>query len=1170
MADTIDISKYLDRPDLSRLSQLQAQLRQKPALGFCGAGMSIPVGFPSWRQLLKLFLQYIVNNSDARIPSDLQLAINSKDPMLLPESFKVLKGFITEELYMDFLKQTFSRFVDIDYSFEYELLAKIPIRLWITTNYDNCLIDALCASMGKSISVIDTIPFDKLLDGDTLLPEVVYWHGQIQNPNSIVLTSEDYQAVYFSRQNASVQLKGLAAFPILFIGYSLNEEELNSHFRSLNAILNGSIAKKFAILPKAADDNSSLVQIHTTRLSTMGITPIYYKQYGPSDHKGREILLNSLISRNCIENVDTEIRLSWRDSFDYYTLRTALKQVHQESRAQIRLKKCNFDMNQIVVSIAEPDQRAEFTSIISKHSILHIGEAAPVVHNLEKTQTEIKVKEKPETQIEIEGDTWNLSASRDVLTSSSILNESDFQEIAPGENFVQNVKLDSELKYKATAHAQALCKAKTISESTTALQKPLMGIDLHYSISDLFHPYITWKPGSPVLHCYIYYREYHDNSYSDPVEITIIGTGITWMRRQLENVAYFASLVLDDPKNTLLITNNLIHISTINYVKKSQNRSHNLIQRILSSVSKPDSDFLHEFITSNINPIQGIVSALKKLNSSNGMLKIFDYPYRNITEYKGILRKQIAMMESQTAPVLIKPRENNPAVSCFEIPDYPFLDRGVLKLTLSIDVIKTDIFRELCDSFYREMLENIAADIERRMEFYRSKIDSLENEHQWFKKLPQEEQDKIPDVKTNIMLDKDLGIDILIEESYISAKKYYLDNIPNYLIPDHKKELNRLTEEAKPLERILNEKSLPFEQLCISRLFDCALRGQKPMVKKQTTRLFDSWVELVSPMLELEITNVFKEKGFDIHDSIKNGVIDIKIDEKSNKLDVYFYIVIDSTRNTIVVDKKRRTLALFDILDSVKKVPAPIDLRQDMFLKRYSQGIKDIKQLNDMRNELYKNPGYIGFVCEFIRSVIPNAFKYSDIKEIVKPKAQAAVAAQLYNQLEIQNCQFSARAVLAPENEFVVPPGKALILAYINCIDHNLDPFSTLKKLRCTTVKPFDIPIEIFTRFKQAEKQNKNMVNSFLEFKTVPNDELEDLSNAERAVYKIETVLEGIKIFNQLSQSLKYIRPDGDSLERIFYLVSDAFESIYKSVYYPLMPGVARIQSILLGKPLEK
>ena len=143
MADTIDISKYLDSPDLNRLSQLKAQLKQKPALGFCGAGMSIPVGFPSWRQLLKLFMQYIVNNSDARIPSDLQLAINSKDLMLLSESFKVIKGFITEELYKDFLKQTFSRFVDSDYSFEYELLAKIPIRLWITTNYDNCLIDAI-------------------------------------------------------------------------------------------------------------------------------------------------------------------------------------------------------------------------------------------------------------------------------------------------------------------------------------------------------------------------------------------------------------------------------------------------------------------------------------------------------------------------------------------------------------------------------------------------------------------------------------------------------------------------------------------------------------------------------------------------------------------------------------------------------------------------------------------------------------------------------------------------------------------------------------------------------------------------------------------------------------------------------------------------------------------
>lgn len=100
-------------------------------------------------------------------------------------------------------------------------IARLPVSVIITTNWDRLLDDALSDAGKQVTTVVDDyeVAFSNL--GDVLL---VKMHGSIERPHSIVLTERDYQE-FFERLPSLVDtlLYFFATRTFLFVGYSLSD-----------------------------------------------------------------------------------------------------------------------------------------------------------------------------------------------------------------------------------------------------------------------------------------------------------------------------------------------------------------------------------------------------------------------------------------------------------------------------------------------------------------------------------------------------------------------------------------------------------------------------------------------------------------------------------------------------------------------------------------------------------------------------------------------------------------------------------------------------------------------------------------------------------------------------------------------------------------------------------
>jgi SIR2-like protein len=131
-----------------------------------------------------------------------------------------------------------------------KMLAELPFRIIITTNYDRLFDRALSNARARDgnpkepcITVYDPTrqgePEEVPDDPDELKPILLKLHGDISKPESIVITEEDY--ITFVQRMADkdqhpvhqyIRTK-MRAWPFLFVGYSLRDYNLRLLFRTL-------------------------------------------------------------------------------------------------------------------------------------------------------------------------------------------------------------------------------------------------------------------------------------------------------------------------------------------------------------------------------------------------------------------------------------------------------------------------------------------------------------------------------------------------------------------------------------------------------------------------------------------------------------------------------------------------------------------------------------------------------------------------------------------------------------------------------------------------------------------------------------------------------------------------------------------------------------------------
>lgn len=155
-------------------------------------------------------------------------------------------------------------------------------RLIVTTNYDSFIENELNRAIDVKVGNVG------LFSNGNELGVLYKIHGSITDPNSIVITTKDYQKL--ERTSAIINAKILSKLtesPILFLGYSLTDKNVQSLLKDLADNMPFSVdeaAKRIGVVQykqgkrdieeSISDTNYG---VHYTSISTDNFSEIYYK-----------------------------------------------------------------------------------------------------------------------------------------------------------------------------------------------------------------------------------------------------------------------------------------------------------------------------------------------------------------------------------------------------------------------------------------------------------------------------------------------------------------------------------------------------------------------------------------------------------------------------------------------------------------------------------------------------------------------------------------------------------------------------------------------------------------------------------------------------------------------------------------------------------------------------
>jgi len=201
---------------------------------FAGAGLSVSSGFVNWRELMR------------SIADELGLDVDREyDLIALAQYHYNERGGrhrINQLLIREFTK-------DAQITENHTILANLPIRTFWTTNYDD-LIEKSLSQAGKTPDV--KITAANLAINKPRSDAIVYkMHGDISQPESAVITKDDYEAYNEKRQLFSTGLQGdLVSKTFLFLGLSFNDPNLDYLLSRIRVLLGENRRDHYSLMRK--------------------------------------------------------------------------------------------------------------------------------------------------------------------------------------------------------------------------------------------------------------------------------------------------------------------------------------------------------------------------------------------------------------------------------------------------------------------------------------------------------------------------------------------------------------------------------------------------------------------------------------------------------------------------------------------------------------------------------------------------------------------------------------------------------------------------------------------------------------------------------------------------------------------------------------------------------
>lgn len=220
------------------ISEIEKAIKSDELGAFIGAGLSIPAGFSSWKELLREPAEEI--GLDVEKENDLvnlaQYYSNSKNRTSID----------------DLIKERFSQLAKPTEN--HKLLSQLPISTFWTTNYDKLIEKALENNMKK--------PYVKTKDEHLRgtnhnFDAIVYkLHGDVEAPEDAVITRSDYEEFGYNKRKLFREvLEGdLLTKTFLFLGFSFEDPNFNYVIGRLRVLLDEKNTRKHYCIMKRIQD----------------------------------------------------------------------------------------------------------------------------------------------------------------------------------------------------------------------------------------------------------------------------------------------------------------------------------------------------------------------------------------------------------------------------------------------------------------------------------------------------------------------------------------------------------------------------------------------------------------------------------------------------------------------------------------------------------------------------------------------------------------------------------------------------------------------------------------------------------------------------------------------------------------------------------------------------
>lgn len=234
-------------------------LEEKSLSVFLGSGMSYDAFHLDWKALVNPYITQLPGNDNDLI--------------------KGLQYYVTQNNInvTEFKKEMAQKFIGSKYDVRHVILAKLPIRNYWTTNFDTLMEDALKYTREQR-DVMTTN--DSFITAEERRDNVVYkLHGDINEPNGIVILQDDYETYEKTHCNYIMALENeLATNSMLFLGYSLNDPDINNIISSLN-LRDSSTQTHFLILKKESNGQEFAQKYWIDELEKKGIITCLIDEY---------------------------------------------------------------------------------------------------------------------------------------------------------------------------------------------------------------------------------------------------------------------------------------------------------------------------------------------------------------------------------------------------------------------------------------------------------------------------------------------------------------------------------------------------------------------------------------------------------------------------------------------------------------------------------------------------------------------------------------------------------------------------------------------------------------------------------------------------------------------------------------------------------------------------